>query len=161
MKKDGIQTRNRKVTAKSKKRRGGELSSMDFFKTFDKPPFSTFAGATPSGFPHPSMTSYMNSAGYPSHHNPSADLSCRLGTSYPGAMTSSSFSAPGLSHSFGSSFYGASGAGGLDLTNSGIVAGAMAWQWTYSSFPPAPPPRSCFLRPPPPPPYPCSPLPTF
>ena len=131
MKKDGIQTRNRKVTAKAKKRRGGDLASMDFFKTFDKPPFSSFASATPSGFAHHSMSSYMNSAGFgathpASHNHSSADLSCRLGSSYPGAMASGSFSAPSLGHSFASPFYGASTSSGLDLTNTGIVAGAMA-----------------------------------
>lgn len=38
MKKDGIQTRNRKLSAKSKKKRG---SVMDFFSPFDKP-FASF-----------------------------------------------------------------------------------------------------------------------
>ena len=39
MKKDGIQTRNRKLSAKSKKKRGSVM--MDFFSPFDKP-FGTF-----------------------------------------------------------------------------------------------------------------------
>jgi len=39
MKKDGIQTRNRKLSAKSKKKRG---SVMDFFAPFDTKPFATF-----------------------------------------------------------------------------------------------------------------------
>eukprot|EP00090_Calanus_glacialis_P009038 TRINITY_DN17370_c0_g1_i1.p1 TRINITY_DN17370_c0_g1~~TRINITY_DN17370_c0_g1_i1.p1 ORF type:complete len:426 (-),score=16.63 TRINITY_DN17370_c0_g1_i1:1554-2831(-) len=39
MKKDGIQTRNRKLSAKSKKKRG---SVMDFFSPFDTKPFGTF-----------------------------------------------------------------------------------------------------------------------
>merc|ERR1719228_90837 len=39
MKKDGIQTRNRKLSAKSKKKRG---SVMDFFSPFDTKPFATF-----------------------------------------------------------------------------------------------------------------------
>merc|ERR1719245_1899998 len=40
MKKDGIQTRNRKLSAKSKKKRGSVM--MDFFSPFDKP-FGTFS----------------------------------------------------------------------------------------------------------------------
>lgn len=39
MKKDGIQTRNRKLSAKSKKKRG---SVMDFFSPFDSKPFGSF-----------------------------------------------------------------------------------------------------------------------
>ena len=102
MKKDGIQTRNRKVTAKSKKRKGGDFASMELFKSsFDKP-FSTFPppNFTPS-MHHPSMGSYMNSGANFGHahssfpathaHNASAaaDISCRLGSAgYHGPMTS-------------------------------------------------------------------------
>lgn len=41
MKKDGIQTRNRKLSAKSKKKRG---SMVDFFAPFDTKSFSAYGG---------------------------------------------------------------------------------------------------------------------
>ena len=41
MKKDGIQTRNRKLSAKSKKKRG---SMVDFFSPFDTKSFSAYGG---------------------------------------------------------------------------------------------------------------------
>ena len=41
MKKDGIQTRNRKLSAKSKKKRG---SMVDFFAPFDSKSFSAYGG---------------------------------------------------------------------------------------------------------------------
>ena len=133
MKKDGIQTRNRKVTAKSKKRRGADLTSMELFKSFDKP-FPTFPppNITPSmhaqymntgGFGH-AHSSFM-SPGAHAHNASTSDFSCRLSTGYHGPMTSSSFGGTGLGHSFPTSFYGGASSG-LDLTNSGIVAGAMA-----------------------------------
>ena len=99
MKKDGIQTRNRKVTAKSKKRRGGaDLTSMELFKSFDKP-FPTFPppNITPSvhaqymnggGFGH-AHSSFMSPAATHAHNvgAGASDISCRLGSGYHGPMT--------------------------------------------------------------------------
>jgi GATA-binding protein 2 len=138
MKKDGIQTRNRKISAKSKKKRNGDFTSMEFFKS---PLDKSFSHFPPPNFNptmhHPSMTSYMNvntannfgsSFGAGAHAPGStADLSCRLGSGY-GPITSNSFGTHSSfgHHSFPSSFYGGSATGGLDLsTNAGIV-GAMA-----------------------------------
>lgn len=53
MKKDGIQTRNRKLSAKSKKKRG---SMVDFFAPFDSKSFSAY-GATSSYLSNP-MSQY-------------------------------------------------------------------------------------------------------
>lgn len=52
MKKDGIQTRNRKLSAKSKKKRG---SMVDFFAPFDTKSFSAYGGM--SG--HHAASSYL------------------------------------------------------------------------------------------------------
>lgn len=128
MKKDGIQTRNRKVSAKSKKKRNGDFTSMEFFKsTLDKP-FSTFPppNFTPS-MHHPSMASSYGASNFgSSFHSGSTDMSCRLGSSY-GTINSNSFGTSGLGHSFPSSLY-SSGAptGGLDLTPNPGIVGAMA-----------------------------------
>lgn len=129
MKKDGIQTRNRKVSSKGKKRRSGDFTSMEFFKSSLEKPFPAFPppNFTPS-MHHASMGSYMNGAsnfgGYGSHASGATDISCRLGSGY-GPINTSSFGSSGFGHSFPSSFY-SSASGGLDLsTNPGIV-GAMA-----------------------------------
>ena len=47
MKKDGIQTRNRKLSAKSKKKRG---SMVDFFSPFDTKSFSAYGGMGSSSY---------------------------------------------------------------------------------------------------------------
>jgi len=67
MKKDGIQTRNRKLSAKSKKKRG---SVVDFFSPFDAKSFSyggmsalsaMGGGAGSSGYLGSSMSQYYSS----------------------------------------------------------------------------------------------------
>ncbi|KAL8569923.1 hypothetical protein ACOMHN_014143 [Nucella lapillus] len=63
MKKDGIQTRNRKMSTKSKKKGKGGMGAMDLLR--DKP-FSNFASPNfnPAMHHHPSMSPYMTSQGF-------------------------------------------------------------------------------------------------
>ena len=102
MKKDGIQTRNRKMSAKGKKKKGlhGHMmdmsqSAIDFIKqgAYDHKPFSSFAHGqpfNPATAMHPNpMHSYMSAGnganvnglagnGFASHHN-SAGFGSGLG----------------------------------------------------------------------------------
>ncbi|KAG8190419.1 hypothetical protein JTE90_009257 [Oedothorax gibbosus] len=59
MKKEGIQTRNRKLSSKSKKKKGGCLAIPECLKPLDKTPFSGFGGPGQLG-PMSSMTHYMH-----------------------------------------------------------------------------------------------------
>jgi hypothetical protein len=59
MKKDGIQTRNRKLSAKSKKKRG---SVVDFFSPFDTKPFSAYSGMASSYLSSPMSQYYAAGA---------------------------------------------------------------------------------------------------
>ncbi|KAK7102570.1 hypothetical protein V1264_020769 [Littorina saxatilis] len=61
MKKDGIQTRNRKMSTKSKKKCKGGMGAMDLLR--DKP-FSNFASPNFNPAMHHSMSPYMASQGF-------------------------------------------------------------------------------------------------
>ena len=61
MKKDGIQTRNRKMSTKSKKKSKGGMGAMDLLR--DKP-FSNFASPNFNPAMHHSMSPYMASQGF-------------------------------------------------------------------------------------------------
>lgn len=153
MKKDGIQTRNRKMSTKSKKGKKGMVAMSDFLR--DSKPFPGFGGHSFSPSMH-SLNPYMNhmssqamGGGY--HHS---QMTGGLGgglTSGLGGGFSNSFSSTLQSPSFASSLqstpfpsslqsppfassYGAIpniSTGGLNLTTSNMV-GAMAWnnRWT-------------------------------
>ena len=130
MKKDGIQTRNRKVSSKGKKKRNGDFSSVELFKSSLDKPFPSFPPPNFNPSVHSPMGSYMNGAtnfggsfgaGHSSGH---ADFSCRLGSGY-GPMSSSSFGTSAFGHSFPSSFH-SSASSGLDLTSNAGIVGAMA-----------------------------------
>ena len=58
MKKDGIQTRNRKLSAKSKKKRG---SMVDFFAPFDKS-FSAYGSMAGSASSYLPMSQYYSAS---------------------------------------------------------------------------------------------------
>ena len=84
MKKDGIQTRNRKLSAKSKKKRG---SVMDFFSPFDTKPFATFGshmGAMSSHLTNP-MSSYYG-AGMSSMSSLSSQFGMSAASMYGSSM---------------------------------------------------------------------------
>merc|ERR1719411_54339 len=59
MKKDGIQTRNRKLSAKSKKKRG---SMVDFFAPFDSKSFSAYGGMGTSSYLTNPMSQYYGAS---------------------------------------------------------------------------------------------------
>ena len=140
MKKDGIQTRNRKMSAKSKKKKSGDMcqNPMDFFKPgFDKH-FSTFPSPnfSPAAMHNP-MHSYMGSssahalgngfmATQSPHHNPAAAHHHHSGFSAGGfsglGHTPSSISGLGSSLSSFNSLQGS----GLSLTSGSGIVGAMA-----------------------------------
>jgi GATA-binding protein 2 len=64
MKKEGIQTRNRKLSSKGKKKKGS-LSIPDVMKPLDKTAFSSFNPAASSMSPY----MYHNGGMHPHHHH--------------------------------------------------------------------------------------------
>jgi hypothetical protein len=102
MKKDGIQTRNRKLATKSKKRKPGSMH--DFFKPFDArfPMYaSNMAMATApylaaSQYYSPNFAHFMPSAGAASQSSSAADPFSAAAMAAAGFVTSSS-SSPGSS----------------------------------------------------------------
>jgi hypothetical protein len=72
MKKDGIQTRNRKMSTKSKKKRGCD-SSLDYLKPCMDKPFGSFSPHNFNPSMHAPMPTYMSGAG-------------SLGSSFMGGM---------------------------------------------------------------------------
>ena len=86
MKKDGIQTRNRKLSAKSKKKRG---SMVDFFAPFDTKSFSAYGGmtGTPSYLASP-MSQYYGTS-------PAMAASQFMSAASPTSMAASMYSSAG------------------------------------------------------------------
>ncbi|XP_054723517.1 transcription factor GATA-3-like, partial [Uloborus diversus] len=119
MKKEGIQTRNRKLSSKSKKKKGG-LAIPECLKPLDKP-FSSFGPAGQLG----SMSSMSVTMNHYMHQgNMPISMAGSFVTSPPMHMNS----APGLS-SLSLSSSGAPlqlGTGGLGLATSNSMVGAMA-----------------------------------
>ena len=72
MKKDGIQTRNRKMSTKSKKKRGSD-GALDLLKPCMDKPFGTFSPHNFNANMHAPMPTYMTGAG-------------SLGSSFMGGM---------------------------------------------------------------------------
>ncbi|CAH1784051.1 unnamed protein product [Owenia fusiformis] len=100
MKKDGIQTRNRKMSTKSKKKRGG-ASMCDLLKPLDKP-FSTFSPPNVSPAMHTPM-GYMTGMSSMGHNTLSGgymqpQTSHYLSSNFGGLSHPSAMSHGGLSH---------------------------------------------------------------
>ena len=85
MKKDGIQTRNRKLSAKSKKKRG---SMVDFFAPFDTKSFSAYGGMT-------GTSSYLTSPMSQYYGTPSAMAATQFMSASPTSMAASMYSSAG------------------------------------------------------------------
>lgn len=135
MKKDGIQTRNRKMSTKSKKKKG--MGGMDLLKPLDK----TF-----HGFPTHNMQHHM-AGGMPPYMGGGSSLGSSLGGGFMGShgghhpQMASPLSA-GFSSGFGNTYHPASlsssftsqfpsipssiPASGLNLSTSSNMVGAMA-----------------------------------
>lgn len=153
MKKDGIQTRNRKMSTKGKKGKKGMMGMSDFLR--DSKPFPGFSGAAFSPPMH-SMNPYMGgqALGGSYHHSqmggglgggPTSGLGAGFPGSFPNSLQPPSFAASIQPVPFSSSLQTASfpsslpspsfvssygsipnlPAGGLNLTISNMV-GAMA-----------------------------------
>ncbi|XP_064605377.1 transcription factor GATA-3-like isoform X2 [Liolophura sinensis] len=128
MKKDGIQTRNRKMSTKSKKNKKGSTSMTDLLKPLDKP-FHSFGHQGHLGPMHAPMPTYMSggtslggsfmSAG-PSHH---VQMSSGLGGGLSGGYNSFPSSLPS---SFPPSSFPSIPSTGLNLSSSSSMVGAMA-----------------------------------
>ncbi|KAK7495582.1 hypothetical protein BaRGS_00013280 [Batillaria attramentaria] len=140
MKKDGIQTRNRKMSTKSKKKGKGGMGAMDLLR--DKP-FSNFAPPNFQHTMHPSMSSYMSSQGFgsmgggylthpsthPAHHSAHHHAAAQMGSLGGGLGMGggySNFQSP-LQSTFPNSFSSIPNmsSSGLNLSTSSMV-GAMA-----------------------------------
>lgn len=117
MKKEGIQTRNRKLSSKSKKKKGC-LAIPECLKPLDKP-FSSFGPAGQLGSMSMTMNHYMHQGNMPISMAGSPFV-----TSPP--MHHMSGAPPPLS-SLSLSSSGALGAGPMGLATSNSMVGAMAW----------------------------------
>ncbi|XP_064633753.1 transcription factor GATA-3-like isoform X2 [Lineus longissimus] len=131
MKKDGIQTRNRKMSTKSKKGKKG-TSMCDLLKPLDKP-FSTFSPPNLSPAMHNPMPTYMPSMGgsYGSHH----------GSSQMGGLSSGM---SGLTHHGGLSHHGGfshglnhSGLNNFSLGHSSLTSLPSSLSSSFSTLPSA------------------------
>nr|ABK32791.1 GATA transcription factor 123 [Platynereis dumerilii] len=139
MKKDGIQTRNRKMSTKSKKKKGGAASMNDLLKPLGDKGFPTFSPANLGpGMSHmspymtggslgPSFMTHNSAAMHNSHNMHSAAAGFGNGFSFahhPTSMASSPLSSS-FSSSFPSQFSGIPSSG-LNLTTNSSMVGAMA-----------------------------------
>lgn len=118
MKKEGIQTRNRKLSSKSKKKKGC-LAIPECLKPLDKP-FSSFGPAGQLGSMSMTMNHYMHQGNMPISMAGSPFV-----TSPP--MHHMSGAPPLSSLSLSSSGALGAGPGSLGLATSNSMVGAMAW----------------------------------
>ncbi|XP_052829806.1 transcription factor GATA-3 isoform X2 [Octopus bimaculoides] len=145
MKKDGIQTRNRKMSTKSKKSKKGMASMSDLLKPLDKPfpgsvytpmhaPMATYmtSGSSLGGSFGSTVGSHMQassglssglSAGFSNTFNPS--LTSQFTSSFPSIPSIPSISSSGLTLSTSSGMVGAM-TSGLNLSTTPNMVGAMA-----------------------------------
>ena len=121
MKKDGIQTRNRKMSSKSKKSKKCSMIN-DFLRPLDKP-FTSFTAHNLASAMPPSMPHYMTGMQpTPSHHS-STVPSAFSGPALPSGF---SFAPSSLPQSFSNAnTFSNISPNGLNLTSSGMI-GAMA-----------------------------------
>ena len=125
LKKDSIQTRNRKLSAKSKKKKSG---MADFFRSGLDARYGGFPGSMGMGAMSPGFSSPMS--GYYSQMSPMSGMSSQYMGGIPSSMQSmymasmSGAANNGLSLSPHS--HGAFSLGSPNMPNS-IVAGATAW----------------------------------
>lgn len=118
MKKEGIQTRNRKLSSKSKKKKG-MLGFPDMLKPFDAVGFGGF-GSSGSGFS--SMTPYMYGGQMHSSGMASGFMS---GPPVHGMSAAATMSGVGLGFSSGSQIQIPS-ASSIGLSSGNSIVGAMA-----------------------------------
>lgn len=145
MKKDGIQTRNRKMSTKSKKSKKGMTSMSDLLKPLDKPfpgsvyapmhaPMATYmtSGSSLGGSFSSPVGSHMQassglsgslSGGFTNSFNPS--LTSQFTSSFPTIPSIPSISSSGLTLSTSSGMVGAM-TSGLNLSTTTNMVGAMA-----------------------------------
>ncbi|GIY46403.1 GATA-binding factor C [Caerostris darwini] len=118
MKKEGIQTRNRKLSSKSKKKKGG-LAIPECLKPLDKP-FSGFGPGQLGSMSSMSVT--MN------HYMHQGNMPISMGGSFVSSSPMHMNTAPGLSSLSLTSSGGPLplGTGGLGLATSNSMVGAMA-----------------------------------
>ena len=97
MKKDGIQTRNRKLATKSKKKRG---SVVDFFAPFEKSfAYGTMPGMAPSSSGSPS--SYLTNPMSQYYTGMAGQMTSQFMADFAGASSAPSLTSSGLSGMYG------------------------------------------------------------
>ncbi|XP_023227754.1 transcription factor GATA-3-like isoform X4 [Centruroides sculpturatus] len=123
MKKEGIQTRNRKLSSKSKKKKGCGIAIPECIKPLDKP-FSSF---TPTGQLASSMSSMSSMSVTVNHYMHQGNMPISMAGSFVTSPPMHMNTAPGLSTlPLPSGGPLQLGTGGLGLATSNSMVGAMA-----------------------------------